>query len=95
MEHLLDLGLESLSLGPVCVFLGIEHGRAHTALADCVATAKVRQKILPAGPLQRLWWRLVGPMRQARAHRDSVEKKMARLRMDHHAYLNELKQVVA
>jgi len=55
-EHLAPYGLKSLSLGAVCEFLGIEHGDAHTALADVQACRKVYHKLLRAGPLRRWWW---------------------------------------
>ena len=54
-EHLVPLGLKSLSLGAICKFLGVEPG-THTAMSDTYACREVYFKLRRAGRLKKLWW---------------------------------------
>lgn len=56
-EHLVPLGLDSLSLANVCKFLGVPPG-GHEALGDARACREVYYKMLRAGMLKRLWWKV-------------------------------------
>ncbi len=56
-EHLVPLGLKSLSLGAVCEFIGVKPGD-HTAMADTEACREVYYRLVRAGSLKRLWWRV-------------------------------------
>jgi DNA polymerase III epsilon subunit-like protein len=44
-HHLAPLGLASLSLEALCDAMGIENPKAHTALADAIATAEVFHRL--------------------------------------------------
>lgn len=58
-EHLVPLGLKSVSLKHVCEFLGLSpEPDQHRALAGAETCRKVYQKLARAGWLQRLWWGL-------------------------------------
>lgn len=57
-EHLVPLGVPDLKLGTICDFLGISNEGQHTAAADVYRTRKAYLKMLRAGGLKRLWWRI-------------------------------------
>ena len=56
-EHLVPLGLKSLSLKAICEFLKIRIPGAHTALADVKRCDEVFKRLRRAGMFRRLWWR--------------------------------------
>jgi len=54
-EHLVPLGLMSLSLTNICIFLGIKPG-GHRAMSDAKACREVYYALVRAGWLRRRWW---------------------------------------
>lgn len=60
-EHLVDIGLNSLSLKNVCKFLGIPpEPDIHEALNGARACREVYRRLVRAGWVRRQWWRFVG-----------------------------------
>ena len=57
-EHLVPLGIPDLKLQSICDFLGIPNEGQHTAAADVYRTREAYLKMLRAGHLKRLWWRI-------------------------------------
>ena len=57
-EHLVPLGIPDLKLQSICDFLGIPNDGQHTAAADVYRTREAYLKMLRAGHLKRLWWRI-------------------------------------
>jgi DNA polymerase III subunit alpha, Gram-positive type len=58
LEHLFPCGLHRLGLKSVCDFLGITGWEHHRAMDDAKACRRVYYKLVRAGFLKRLWWRL-------------------------------------
>jgi DNA polymerase III epsilon subunit-like protein len=57
-EHLVPIGLKSLSLHYICEFLGIPNEGEHRALADVKRTKAVYDALIRATWFDRLRWRL-------------------------------------
>lgn len=59
-EHLVPLGLKSLSLKKVCTFLQIpEEPKKHTALNGAECCRRVYRKLERSGWLKRLYWKMI------------------------------------
>jgi DNA polymerase III epsilon subunit-like protein len=56
-EQLADCGLDRLSLGNVCKFIGVELVDAHTAKADTEACRQVYHKLARANAWDRFLWK--------------------------------------
>lgn len=56
-EHLVPLGINSLSLGTICEFLDISNEGAHTASADVFRTYEVYRKLNKCTILDRMIWK--------------------------------------
>lgn len=56
-EHLVPLGLESLSLRSICNFIGINNEGEHTAVADVMRTKNVYLSLDKASWLSKRKWR--------------------------------------
>lgn len=65
LEHLQPV-VDSISLGYLCVALGIPVRDAHTALGDALMAAEVHRVLSQAPWYKRWWWRRVIPRRIAR-----------------------------
>jgi len=70
-EHLMPLGLKSLSMGPVCEFIGIDpEPKIHRAINGARKAREVFGILLRAGPLKRFWWWLRNKFREQKPSRN-------------------------
>lgn len=64
-EHLVPVGLKSVSLKNVCLFIGIKpEGDVHRAMAGAARARRVYQKLVRSGWARRLWWGLLWKLNQ-------------------------------